>query len=134
MTDVVLDTHAAIWYLENLSNISLTAAAAIDDALNNNRIVYVPGIVLVELVYLIERNRVSGIALQRLFVLLDDPDSGFILAPLDVGVAQSMKSIPRDTVPDMPDRIIAATALHLNVPLITRDAKIQALSNVKIIW
>jgi predicted nucleic acid-binding protein len=28
-------------------------------------------------------------------------------------------------IPDMPDRIIAATAVHLNVPLISRDGKIR---------
>jgi predicted nucleic acid-binding protein len=33
----------------------------------------------------------------------------------------------------MPDRIIAATALHLGVPVITRDRKIRA-SNLKSIW
>jgi PIN domain nuclease of toxin-antitoxin system len=33
----------------------------------------------------------------------------------------------------MPDRIIAATALHLSVPLITRDRKIHA-SSIETIW
>jgi predicted nucleic acid-binding protein len=33
----------------------------------------------------------------------------------------------------MPDRIIAATALHLGLPLISRDRKIQ-LSSVPTIW
>lgn len=35
---------------------------------------------------------------------------------------------------EMPDRIIAATALYLNFPLITRDHKIQALQNIQTIW
>ena len=33
----------------------------------------------------------------------------------------------------MPDRIIAATALSLNLPLVTRDGDIRA-SGVKTIW
>ena len=37
--------------------------------------------------------------------------------PLDYNVASALRSIPRDIVPDMPDRIIAATALHLGLPL-----------------
>lgn len=37
------------------------------------------------------------------------------------------------TNPDMPDRIIAGTALHLKLPLITRDHKIQ-LSQIDTIW
>ncbi len=44
-----------------------------------------------------------------------------------------MMAIPRDQVPDMPDRIIAATAAHLGVPLISRDGKIRA-SSVTTIW
>lgn len=38
-------------------------------------------------------------------------------------------------VPDMPDRIIAATALHLSlsVPVISKDARIQ-LSGLTTIW
>ena len=36
-------------------------------------------------------------------------------------------------VPDMPDRIIAATALHLRVPIISRDGKIRA-SQFETIW
>jgi predicted nucleic acid-binding protein len=33
----------------------------------------------------------------------------------------------------MPDRIIAVTALHLGVPLVSRDRKIQAAS-IQTIW
>jgi predicted nucleic acid-binding protein len=33
----------------------------------------------------------------------------------------------------MPDRIIAATALHLGLPLVTRDLRIQA-SGIPTIW
>lgn len=39
----------------------------------------------------------------------------------------------RQIVPEMPDRIISATALYLNLPLITRDAQIIA-SIVETIW
>ena len=37
---------------------------------------------------------------------------------LDYDVAHTMQSGPRHIVPDMPDRIIAAMALHLNLPLV----------------
>jgi predicted nucleic acid-binding protein len=44
-----------------------------------------------------------------------------------------MASIPRADVPDLPDRIIAATAVYLGVPLISRDRAIRA-SSVETIW
>ncbi|WP_336389855.1 PIN domain-containing protein [Scytonema hofmannii] len=41
--------------------------------------------------------------------------------------------VERAQVPDLPDRIIAATALYLGVPIISRDNKIQ-LSSINTIW
>jgi PIN domain nuclease of toxin-antitoxin system len=49
-------------------------------------------------------------------------------------IAQTLQQIPRSTVADMPDRIIAANALHLNLPIVTKDRKIQALQSIKTIW
>ena len=61
-----------------------------------------------------------------------DP-SLFELSPLDLAVADALARVSRDAVPDMPDRIIAATALALDLPLITRDGRIRS-SNVRTIW
>mgnify|MGYP000069202041 CR=1 FL=1 len=44
-----------------------------------------------------------------------------------------MKQVPRADVPDMLDRIIAATEVDFGVSVISRDGKIRA-SNVQIIW
>jgi len=49
------------------------------------------------------------------------------------GNARSLPLVPRDLVPEMPDRIIAATALRLDLPLITRDGRI-ASAGIKTIW
>ena len=54
--------------------------------------------------------------------------------PLDLDIACAVGQIPRTIVPDMPDRIIAATAFHLGLPLVTRDSKIQALGILPTIW
>jgi predicted nucleic acid-binding protein len=53
--------------------------------------------------------------------------------PFDKYVAQAMQQVERSQVPDLPDRIIAATALSLKLPLISRDRKIQ-MSSVETIW
>ena len=54
-------------------------------------------------------------------------------APFTVEVAQAMRQVSRTEVPDMPDRIVSATAVFLGVPPITRDERIRA-SNVQTIW
>ena len=41
---------------------------------------------------------------------------------------------PRLTVPEIGDRIIAATALSLGLPLVTNDHKIRELSVIQTIW
>ena len=56
-----------------------------------------------------------------------------VLANLTSEVVDALATIPRDSVPDMPDRIIAATAIHLGLPLISKDSRMP-LSGVSIIW
>lgn len=64
---------------------------------------------------------------------IDDSTTAFRLFELSREVADEVENTPRLTLPEMPDRIIAATALHLNLPLVTKDHKIQALQNIKTI-
>jgi predicted nucleic acid-binding protein len=55
------------------------------------------------------------------------------LAPLDGRVAAAVELIDRDRVPDMPDRIIAGTALSRGIALVSRDRKIRS-SQIQTIW
>jgi PIN domain nuclease of toxin-antitoxin system len=54
-------------------------------------------------------------------------------APYTAQVVEAMRQVPRDAVPDMPDRMVAATAVWLGVPIISRDGPIRA-SNVQTVW
>ncbi len=80
-----------------------------------------------------EKGRIPERALARLRVALADSTFGFRLAPLDLAVADQIREVRRNEVPDLPDRVIAATALALGIPLVTCDGKIRA-SNVPTIW
>lgn len=71
--------------------------------------------------------------MQEVINLVHDPSRGIDLLFLDEEVAQALATISRDHVPDMPDRIISATAVRHGLPLISRDGKIQ-LSTVPTIW
>ncbi len=57
----------------------------------------------------------------------------FAIVPLDSKIASLLRQIPRNVVPDMPDRIIAATALHMALPLVTRDRRLQS-AGIQTIW
>jgi PIN domain nuclease of toxin-antitoxin system len=129
----VLDTHTVLWYLENSKDLSTSARTTIEDAIRDGRHVHVSAISVIETVYLVERKRIPAAALQRLRNTLTDPSTGLLIVPVDAFVADALEKIPRNIVPDMPDRIIAATALHLGVPLITRDHRLQS-SGIQTIW
>lgn len=95
--------------------------------------IYLSAISLVEVIYLAEKGRISQAAVDLLLDNLSSPQSGWVMTPLDLGVAQAVALVPRSVIPDMPDRIIAATALYLNLPLVTRDSQVRA-SGVVTIW
>jgi PIN domain nuclease of toxin-antitoxin system len=134
MPDIVIDTHVAIWYFANSPEISVLATETIDNAIANGDSVILPTISIVEIIYLIDKAKLVPLTLSRLMQYLKIPNNGFISQDLTEDISQTLQQIPRSSVPDMPDRIIAATALHLNLPLITKDHKIQALQNIQTIW
>ncbi|MCI0394026.1 MAG: hypothetical protein L0332_23190 [Chloroflexi bacterium] len=57
----------------------------------------------------------------------------FVEVPVDLKIARALSRVDAGRVPDMPDRIVAATAVQHNVPIISRDGKIK-LSGIKTIW
>lgn len=133
MAALVSDTHAAIWYLRDDSRLSQAAGAAMDSAIRAGDPIHVPSICLVEATYLVEKGRVPSAALKMLRDALVDPCFGMVPASLDLRIADALQQIGREDVPDLPDRVIAATALALHVPLVTRDRKIRAAA-IQTIW
>jgi PIN domain nuclease of toxin-antitoxin system len=56
------------------------------------------------------------------------------VAALDHHTAKALQQVPRLAVPDMPDRIITATALQHSLPLITKDEDIKKSAIVTTVW
>jgi PIN domain nuclease of toxin-antitoxin system len=129
----VADTHTALWYLFNDAHLSVAAGDFIDQAAAAGMRIVVSSISLAEIVYLIEKNRLPRNAYTDLKAALADPDHVFKEASFTVEIVEAMRVVARADVPDMPDRIVAATAVYFGVPVISRDARIRA-SNVRTIW
>jgi len=133
MIAAVADTHTALWYLFGDPRLSAAAKAFIDQAAGTGRKVVVSVISLAEILYLIEKNRLPSAAFERLREALGAVDSAIDEAPLTTGIVEAMRQVPRAEVPDMPDRIVAATGVYFGVPVISRDGRIRA-SSLQTVW
>lgn len=133
MSAVVADTHAVIWLLFSPHRLSPDAMAALRGAVIGGDLIYVASISLVEIAYLVEKGRLPREVLDHLVSELLRPDSGLSVVSLDLPIALALQGIARSEVPDMPDRVIAATANYLGVALVTQDQRIRS-SALTTIW
>lgn len=129
----VADTHAILWYLYDDSRLLDTAKSTMEAIEADGNQIAITSITLAEIVYLSEKGRIHELAFDRVIELIEPPSSSLVEVPFDSAVAQTMRTIPREQVPELPDRMIAATAYHLDVPVISRDHKIKS-SIVTTIW
>jgi len=129
----VADTHAALWHLFGDPRLSKPAVDFIDRSAALRRRIVVSSVSLAEIVYLVETGRLPASAYDDLTSALSDPSHVLKEAPFTIEIVDAMRKIPRAAVPDMPDRMVAATALYFGVPVISRDHRIQS-SAVQTIW
>src|SRR5688572_26796405 len=133
MSAVAADTHALVWYLTKPERLSADARIALDGATAADQPIYVSTMSLVEMCFLVEKGKLEAEVLRVINAALDSPTSPFVVVSVDILVARFVPRIPRAAVRELPDRIIAATAAFLQVPLVTRDLSIQA-SGIRTIW
>ena len=73
-------------------------------------------------------------AFAKIREVLSDSAGVFECAPLGHEIASRLPEIPRASVKDPWDRIIAVTALERQLPLITRDRLLSNLVVIETIW
>jgi PIN domain nuclease of toxin-antitoxin system len=133
MIGAVTDTHALIWYLLDSPRLSVPALTQFEACRTAGFQVGVSSISIVEIIYLVEKGRIPAATLALLEKRLAARPTILSIVPLSHSIALSVEQVPRDQIPDLPDRIIAATALNQGVPLITRDRRI-VVSSIETIW
>jgi PIN domain nuclease of toxin-antitoxin system len=129
----VADTHTALWHLFDDKRLSTAAKRFINEAAKARRKVAISTISLAEVVYLVEKNRLPASAYDELAQALADPEHVFIEAVISAAIVQAMRQVSRAEVPEMPDRLVAATGIYFGVPVISRDRLIRAAS-LKTVW
>jgi PIN domain nuclease of toxin-antitoxin system len=133
MIAAIADTHTAIWYLFSDERLGRAASAFIDLTIANGDHIGISAISFAEMVYLIEKERIPVSALDDVLAAIADPKNVLQQIPLDDGIVVKMRQIPRQDIPDLPDRIIAATAKFYSVPVLGRDSRIQS-STIQTVW
>jgi PIN domain nuclease of toxin-antitoxin system len=134
----VSDTNALLWYLFTpgrltpLAKSTLTAAVQADE-------LYIATMTLVDLEYAKDKPGYpypNAIAIVR--AMLDEPGEHLNALELTIEVAATVSQVPRTEIPDMPDRVIAATAVAHGMKLVSSDRKIRNSPSlnalIQVIW
>jgi PIN domain nuclease of toxin-antitoxin system len=129
----VTDTHALIWAIDgNRKRLGKHARRLLENADVGRCSIYIPAIVLVELGETCHRERVMLSLAFKEWTRLAFASGKYREAELTaevVYVAQRLYAIAERS-----DRLIAATAVTLDLPLITRDPQIAAAAGVECLW
>jgi PIN domain nuclease of toxin-antitoxin system len=101
-----------------------------NDAETGNATIFIPAMVMAEILYLTERGRIS--------ISLNDIDEYIQSHPncreFSLSFTGIEKAMEISDIPELHDRLIAGAASLLGVPLITNDPVIAASQFVKTVW
>jgi PIN domain nuclease of toxin-antitoxin system len=123
-----------MWYMQDDRKLSKPAGKVLDAVTEAGDPIFVSAATAVELQYLRDKGKVTEDEFGSYMVMFGSAADAIEVAPVDLGIARAIERVPQDAVPDPFDRMIAATAVALGVPLVTCDRKLRALSAVETIW
>ena len=129
---ILLDTHVVVWLALEPTRISRPAQAAIDEARKKVRGLAISDFTLFELSSLFRKKQFTLITSPESF--LAEVEERFVVFPITANIALQAFELPSSYPKDPADRIIGATALIEDVPLVTADAQIRKSRAVPTIW
>jgi PIN domain nuclease of toxin-antitoxin system len=131
----VTDSHALIWAMTgHLAKLGTKAQKVYEAVDRREKALYIPTICLVELGEAMQDGSVRlprGLTFTQLVDRLQQSDR-YALVDLTADIVIASQGLA-DTL-ERGDRLIAATAITLQAPLITRDPDIAKSAQVELLW
>lgn len=129
----VTDTHPLLWYASGQHRkLSPRALRSFEAADQDRGLIYVPAVALWETTLLAKRGRIALQSPFREWAERLFHKRGFDIAPLKVSVIDATLALRFNDDPF--DAAIVATALSLELPLITADDAIRRANVVETVW
>jgi PIN domain nuclease of toxin-antitoxin system len=130
----LLDTHALVWWLAGrVRSLGRDARSFVERVDAGEAVAHIPTMALVELSEAIRRGVFTlGEPFDVFVQRLEHTPSRYRVVPLDAAVVA--RSHELFAIPERGDRLIAATAQHLGLPLVTRDPEIARVMRGEVIW
>lgn len=119
----VTDTHALIWHMTDDPELSIKAKEIFQKVDSAQEYIFIPCIIFFELLYLVEKNRIA-VDYDSIMTMISSSNN-YRVEPLCLRIIEKSRMIPMEKVRDPWDRLIAATSMHLSLPLITRDKSLR---------
>ncbi len=131
-TQIICDTHILIFWQDNPKRLSNAAQAAIETALHDKTLAC-SDISFWEIAMLIHSGRLRDDISPVQYMA----DLCLVLSLTVLPITPEIASLSQGDFfhhKDPADRLIAATAIHHNAPLITADKKLKKLESLTVIW
>jgi PIN domain nuclease of toxin-antitoxin system len=128
--EYLADTVAIVRHLRHHPALGRQAARILQDADQGVHKVYLSAIMLMEVLYLSEAERVP-LPIHELITVVSR-SLNYEVVPVDTDIILAAVGI--DDVPELHDRIIVATGRYLGVPILTGDQVIAASRHAQVLW
>ncbi|WP_321881719.1 type II toxin-antitoxin system VapC family toxin [Paraburkholderia bannensis] len=128
---VALDTCALVYWLRGDQALSEPARNAIENALEESEVL-ISTISVLEVAQFVENGRLALSMDTRRWLATLASLEGVRMVPVDTAIAVRATTLSPQLPP--PQRLVAATAHTLGVPLVTPDSRVRALTYIDTIW
>jgi PIN domain nuclease of toxin-antitoxin system len=130
---ILLDTHAWIWWVSNPDLLSAEARTLIDKALVERKI-HISAMSVWEVAMLVAKNRLQLTMEVGDWIRASEGLPFVQFVPVTNTIALKAVRLPLKLLADPVDRLVMATAVVLDLVLITKDKKMHKEARVKTVW